>query len=576
MPTTVRNLVTRAIVAVAVVLSGTVVVCSTAAPASAQGSSLPAVPAGQLTSAGVSSFVRAMYQDFLGRTPSTADLISWGPRVQAEALTRSDMGLELARSPEWLTVVITGFYRDALSREPDPAGLAHWIAKARAGKPIADIAAEFYGSTEYFQTVGRSDTATWVRALYRALLHREGEPAGVAHWVGLVDNGMSRSQASVSFYQSTETIRVRITALYRTLLGRAPDPSGLRTWPPVVRADGDLALAAAIAGSPEYYARAAGRHPTTGRAPWVEVVGSGTAASCTSAALATAVRDGGVVEFSCGPAPVTITVSETLSTCNTTTCRHQWQGATPVELLVLDGAGLVTLSGGGSRGIYYANTCEADFGWVSSRCDLETRPRVVFRNLGFTDGNAQYPPPGRDDVGGGGAIAMRGGTLVVDNSRFARNRTVTAHPDWGGGAIRVTGSRATATITRSTFTDNQGANGGAISSLHTSLAVDDSVFTANRATGSGASTGQGGNGGAIYVDGTDETVRVTRSTLTGNVAPEGGSGIFYVSNSRTGQLTIEGSTVTGNTGETFWTSPYHDVFYLGRTALPVVSASTID
>lgn len=569
----------------ALVLTGT-------APASAHGSAAdtaaaartPAVTAvaaaasvDHLTSDSVEAFVRAAYLDFLGRSPSTNELRYWGPLIQAGTVQRWQLTQELARSPEWLTGVITGFYRDTLGRGPDSTGLAYWISAARAGMPIADIAAQFYASDEYFRTVGRSDLPTWVQALYRALLHRTGEPAGVTSWVRLISSGTPRQSAAISFYQSIETVQVRIEALYQELLGRSAEAAGLASWPDIVRARGDLTLAASIAESAEYFTRAARRFPPDGtRAPWVEVVGTGTAASCTTAALEAAVKDGGVVEFSCGTAPVTITLTQTLYTCNTNTCTHPWQGGTPVDHLVLDGGGLVTLSGGGARGIFYANTCQESFGWLSSTCQLETRPRVVMRNLTFADGNAQSPPPGLADVGGGGAIAMRGGTLVVEDTTFRNNRIVTAHSDWGGGAVRVTGMVATATITRCTFTGNRGANGGGLSSLGAPLQITASTFTGNTATGSGASSGLGGNGGAVYFDGRSETVRVTRSTLTGNVAPEGGSGIFYVSNPRTGQLTIEGSTVTGNTGETFWTSPYHDVFYLGRTALPVVSASTID
>ena len=38
------------------------------------------------------------------------------------------------------------------------------------------------------------------------------------------------------------------------------------------------------------------------------VVGNGTAHSCTSAAVVAAVRAGGIIRFSCGPKPVTITM----------------------------------------------------------------------------------------------------------------------------------------------------------------------------------------------------------------------------------------------------------------------------
>ncbi|GEN79370.1 right-handed parallel beta-helix repeat-containing protein [Actinotalea fermentans] len=306
------------------------------------------------------------------------------------------------------------------------------------------------------------------------------------------------------------------------------------------------------------------------------VVGTGTPASCTSAALAAAVRDGGYVAFSCGPAPVTIVVDQTLVTCNTDTCRHPWQGGTPVSQLTVDGGGLVTLSGGGARGIFYANACQESFGWLSSACQNDSRPSVTFRNITFADGNAQGPPPGLADVGGGGAIAMRAGTLTLEDVVFRDNRTVAAHSDWGGGAVRVFGQNNPATIIGSTFTGNRGANGGALSSLHAPMVITDSVFTANTATGSGASNGNGGNGGAVYFDGTWQNVLVQDTTITGNVAPEGGPGIFYVSNSRTGTLTIDHATITGNTGQSFYTHPYRSLFYLGTSSLPVIRGSVIE
>jgi hypothetical protein len=61
------------------------------------------------------------------------------------------------------------------------------------------------------------------------------------------------------------------------------------------------------------------------------VVGRGTPESCTEQALSDAVAVGGVIVFRCGPSPATITVSSEKLVLRDT---------------VIDGAGLVTLSGG--------------------------------------------------------------------------------------------------------------------------------------------------------------------------------------------------------------------------------------
>jgi len=306
------------------------------------------------------------------------------------------------------------------------------------------------------------------------------------------------------------------------------------------------------------------------------VVGNGTPASCTSAAVARAVLGGGNVSFDCGPRALTIRLNQTLMTCNTDTCEHFWQGGTRVASMTLDGGGLITLSGGGSRGIFYANSCEESFGWLSSSCQNSTTPHITFRNIGFTQGNASISPAGVAVLpggGGGGAIAMRGGTLTVEDAWFTSNRCVTAHSDAGGGAIRVTGVSGGVTISDSRFSDNRCANGGAVSSLQAPMSITDSTFTGNVATGQGASSGRGGNGGAIYFDGTNQNVTITRSTITGNKAPEGGPAVFYVSNNLTGSLTIRNSTLTGNTGQRFYTSPYRSIFFKGRNF--TVSGGTV-
>jgi hypothetical protein len=514
---------------------------------------------------GIQSFVIAVYVDFLGREPSAGEISAWGSRIQDGLVTTMDLTTAVSTSNEWITRLITDFYADTLGRAPDPAGLAGWIAAVRRGVPIAEIAAGFYGSQEYFVTIGASDPTTWVRDLYRKLLLREGEPSGVSGWVAALNRGVPRHQIALGFYQSREKLAARIQALYGQLLGRTAEPGGVSGWTPVVAARGDLVLAASIAGSTEYWNRARTRFPGDGTPPaWVKVVGSGTPASCTSAALVAATRSGGTIVFDCGPAPVTIVVQETLYTCNTTTCQHPWISGAPVTSMTLDGGGLVTLSGGGVRGIYYANACEDDFGWLSNRCDLETRPHITFQNITFADGNAQGPPPGREDVGGGGAIAMRSGRLTLDHVTFRNNTCIAAHSDWGGGAVRVTGMTSQVEVIDSVFSGNRCANGGALSSLHASMYISGSVFTGNTATGSGASSGLGGNGGAIYFDGTHQNVTVVNTTITGNVAPEGGPGIFYVSNDRSGSLTIQGSTITGNSGQRFYTAPYRSLFFLGR------------
>jgi len=75
-------------------------------------------------------------------------------------------------------------------------------------------------------------------------------------WVAALGNGMPRETVAFGFYQSPETLSVRINALYTTLLGRAPENGAVANWSPFVSNQGDLVLAAALAASDEYFTRA--------------------------------------------------------------------------------------------------------------------------------------------------------------------------------------------------------------------------------------------------------------------------------------------------------------------------------
>jgi hypothetical protein len=102
------------------------------------------------------------------------------------------------------------------------------------------------------------------------------------------------------------------------------------------------------------------------------VIGNGRPASCTSSAVVRDVAAGGIITFNCGPEPVTIVMTATASVIKTQ------------RLVVLDGRGLITLSGGGKRRILYSDTCAGT--WSSDDCVNQPYPQVVVQNITFEDG----------------------------------------------------------------------------------------------------------------------------------------------------------------------------------------------
>jgi hypothetical protein len=307
-----------------------------------------------------------------------------------------------------------------------------------------------------------------------------------------------------------------------------------------------------------------------------QVIGNGTPASCTSDAVVSAVAAGGIITFNCGPAPVTITMTETAKIVNANGPR-----------IVLDGGGRVTLSGGGQHRILYMNTCDKAQGWTTSHCWDQDHPQLTIQNLTFVDGNAtgQPIPPDAADFSvpsGGGAIFVRGGRLKVVNSTFLRSRCDPTGPDLGGAAIRVLDQSEDRPvyIVSSTFGGAPGqggecANGGALASIGVSWEVLNSVISYNSAIGWGANpardgTPGGGSGGAIYTDGDQFTVHIAGSIIEHNNAVEGGGGVFFVSNDRTGTMSIEDTVWRDNPSEGFETSGYPGIFFLGASPPAVI------
>ena len=300
------------------------------------------------------------------------------------------------------------------------------------------------------------------------------------------------------------------------------------------------------------------------------IIGDGTPESCTSDAVVDAVARGGIIVFDCGPQPVTIEMLEPAKVFNDTGPE-----------VVLDGRGMVTLSGRGQNRILYMNTCDPDLVWTTSHCQNQDHPRLTVQNLTLEHGNSKG-----EEYDGGGAVWVRGGRFKIVNSRFFNNVCDETGPDVGGAAVRVFSQYQglPVYVVNSTFGGGEGygnvcSNGGGLSSIGVSYTVINSLFTHNRATGHGANparggTPGGGSGGAIYNDGNLFTLTVIDTVIEDNHANEGGGAIFFVSNDRSGSLRIEGSSLRRNPSDGFETPGYPGIFFLGKSI--DVANSTIE
>jgi hypothetical protein len=205
-------------------------------------------------------FVRAAFQDFIGRQPDPKELSNHATRLDIGQQTRATLVRGLAGSEAYVTTLVQRFYADTLGRPGDAGGVAYWVDELRSGrKTVAQVAGSFYASPEYFVRAGNTNAA-WITDLYDVFFERAPSGGDLSYWTGRVA-GQGRTRVAVELYQSLESRRQRVDRLYQDLLGRPGDEDGVDYWAGRLTREGDLVLAVFLASSPEYLERAEERYP---------------------------------------------------------------------------------------------------------------------------------------------------------------------------------------------------------------------------------------------------------------------------------------------------------------------------
>ena len=298
------------------------------------------------------------------------------------------------------------------------------------------------------------------------------------------------------------------------------------------------------------------------------VIGTGTPESCTAEDFIAAVEQGGTIVFNGGTKPFTIKLGRTAKVFNNGN-----------RNIVIDGGGLVTLSGEGKARVLYMNTCDPNQVWTTDHCQNQDYPHLTIQNITIADGNSTA----ETEYDGGGGVWVRGGRFKAVNCRFFNNRCGSIGPDIGGGALRVFSqyNNLPVYLVNCTFGGaegygNQGSNGGAISSIGVSWTIINCLFSYNVCTGYGANPSQqwtpgGGSGGAIYNDGNTMTLTVLGTKIELNKVNAHGSAIFFVTNDHTGDIVIDQSTIRNNIGGS-WYPVYPGISMHADTKISVTNS----
>lgn len=104
-------------------------------------------------------------------------------------------------------------YDAAFGRHPD-RGLDHWAARMASGMAEDAIARAFAGSPEFARRHGEDpEPEALVGSLYRNALGREPDPAGAAYWSGRLESGMPEAALLLAFSESPEHVAAHAAEL---------------------------------------------------------------------------------------------------------------------------------------------------------------------------------------------------------------------------------------------------------------------------------------------------------------------------------------------------------------------------
>ena len=169
---------------------------------------------------------------------STFQFSNWSGGVVSPALASSSVTMDGPKTLSANFIPISSFfvrqlYRDLLTREPDPAGLSYWQGLIDNGRlPREVVASSLFTSPEFVQS------GLYVIKLYVGVLGRDPDFGGWLNWFTGLRNGAAPSSVLNAFLASAEFQNTYgslsnsdfVNLVYRNVLQRPPDPGGLANW----------------------------------------------------------------------------------------------------------------------------------------------------------------------------------------------------------------------------------------------------------------------------------------------------------------------------------------------------------
>ena len=200
-------------------------------------------------------WVGHLYQDLLGRTGSTQEIVAWVNQISL-GLTRPIIVTGFIESIEYRVKEVNDTYQAILHRPADLAGLNNFVSLLQQGHALEEIRLVLIASQEYFQAHGNTNQS-YVTALYNDILHRAPDSVSLATFTTQLNNGtVSRAQVATALFSSLEYASLAVNGLYNRFLRRNADSGSLIAYADAllngVHQDDEIV---ALVSSDEYFNR---------------------------------------------------------------------------------------------------------------------------------------------------------------------------------------------------------------------------------------------------------------------------------------------------------------------------------
>jgi hypothetical protein len=208
------------------------------------------------------AFVRATYQDILGRSASDADVVKKSKEYSlSSSSARIALGKAILTSTEARTDAVKAAYLLTLGRAPSSADAATWV-KRIVSKQVKqdDLIPTYLASDEFYKKKSGGTTAGYVTALYQQILGRNPDHGGLASWTARIEAD-GRLKSATSMWHSVESEKKRANEVFTIYLRRGASAANQATNATYIAKHSYTDLVATVLGSAEYLTKANTRFP---------------------------------------------------------------------------------------------------------------------------------------------------------------------------------------------------------------------------------------------------------------------------------------------------------------------------